>query len=193
MSARRKKSISDEARLFSKRGMCPNRKELLRELFKPGHKKNGREWFLSLDVVKQMADGSDLTKMKNLYVSESKKLFFLPNHDTMPPEGDLTLNGFFLLKKRNSQDCGELIGEKIALYPVTADDIMTFIPPLSDKKKKKLTQNHRVDFDDIRFKDAKIKELIAKKKQLGLCFMFHFDGFKRLKMQTTGKVWGYWV
>ena len=170
--------------------MCPNRKELLKELFRPGHKKNKREWFLSLDKMKQVADGSELTKMKNLYISDSKKLFFLPNHDDQTPDEK---TGFFLLIKRNSEDCNELLNEDVVLYPITSHDVKTYMPELTKEKKERLQQNHKVDFDSIRFKDGKFRKMIEQKKEKGEYFTFHFEGFKRLKFQTTGKVWGRWL
>lgn len=177
--------------------MCPNRNELLVELFNPIYLKNkNKKWHLSFEFdFKQEKEfeedeGKKKIELKNLFISSSKKLFFLPSNTDNENE---TVHGFFMLIKRNDQDCNELMNEEIKLYPLTVSDVSKYMPPLSDEMIKKLTKNHMISYDNERFVRAKWKELLTKKIEKGFYLTFRTEGYNRLKHQTTGSVYGCWV
>ena len=184
--SRSKKSIYDQGRLYNKRGLCPNRSELLSQLFK-----TTKKWVLSFVYIKDSAETTELTKLKFLYISESKKIFFIPNHHKTTTD-DQDLHGYFLMPQRADQDSCELVKEKLKLYYVTKEDIKKYMPKLSPSLIQELTKHHRISINSERLLRSKIDELIEFKENEGHYVYFYSEGYSRLNYQTTGSIFGHW-
>lgn len=188
-SSRSKKSIYDEGRLYTKRGLCPNRNELLMKLFKITEKT--KKWTISFVYLQETTEISELTKLNFLYISDSKKIFFLPNHHEFAEDRDV--HGYFLTIQRSEQDSCELIKEKLKLYYITPADIMKYMPRLSPALIEELTKHHKISINSERLKRAKLDKLIEFKREKGEEVYFYSEGYSRLDYQTTGSVYGHWT
>lgn len=181
------RSLSDDGRLYVSRGLCPNRYELLSELFKIR-----KYWIVSFVYLKKTSEINELSKLKFLYISRSKKLFFIPNHHDDSSIEEKEIHGYFLSTQRKNQDNNELVKEHIDLFPITTEDVMEYMPPLSPELIEKLSKNHPISINSERFKRAKWTDLIAEKESKDEIVRFYSAGFSRFKDQTTGSVYGHW-
>jgi len=185
-SYHQKRSISDEGRLYMKRGLCPNRFELLNKLFRAK-----KFWAMSFVYIKEATEKTEFHKLKFLYVSESKKLFFIPTHDEPRPD-EKEVHGYFLTTQRADQDGSELIKERLKLYMITPEDMKKYMPRLSPELIKQLTKNHKISQNSERLIRANWDGLIEEKEKNGEFTYFYSEGFSRLNYQTTGSVFGHW-
>jgi len=169
-----------------KRGLCPNRFELLSKLFRAK-----KFWSMSFVYIKESTEKTEFHKLKFLYVSESKKLFFIPNHDMI--QGDeKEVHGYFLTIQRADQDGSELLKERIKLYIITPEDVTKYMPKLPDSLIHRLSSVHKISPNSERLIRGNWDELISDKETAGEFTYFYSEGFSRLNHQTTGSVFGHW-
>lgn len=186
-SKKDKLSMYNEDNLYKKRGLCPNRFTLLKEIF------NRKRWTIApFSSTKTRSPDDKIYNLQYLYVSESRKIFFVPNHDDPECKEEKTMYGYYLTQTRTDQDGSEMQGEKLKLYMLNKKDIMKYFPPLSEELIKQLESFHRISRNAERFIRGKWDDLIKEKEELGEYVYFLTEGFSRLNYQTTGRVYGNW-
>ena len=193
MSAYRvKKSPAHKLHLWRTRGHCPNRKELIRDLFKPVFDPHARPvWIMNFQMEKSLGIKPQVARLPYLYISESKKIFFIAPRKSGDEEID-EMSGYVLWLRRSGQDNAELDCGNLKLYPLYWEDINKYFPHISKKQYEQRTQTHPISRQELRFISGKWKSLLASKMELDDYYTFKFNGFTRLRFQTTGKVWGIW-
>lgn len=179
-----------EKRLYYKRGLCPNRYELLSYLFNKAKK----IWVVPLENTKSESDEKDKSKLEYLYVDKDRRLYFLRNHHLIENEEDVSSTiGYFIIPARTDVIDSYLIKEEIKLYFVSKNDIPIYFPMLSEALVTNLTKNHHISINSERLIRAKWDDLIADKEKSNEFSFFYCEGFSRLKTQTTGKIFGKWL
>lgn len=182
-----KLSLYNEDHLYKKRGLCPNRYELLREIF------NRKKWRISFNSSKKNKNvDTEFFDLEFLYISQSQKIFFLPNHDDATFKDEKTIHGYYLTTRSDFKDSTEMQNEKIKLYIIDKNDISKYFPPLSEELIKQLETFHRISRNAERFIRGKWEDLIKDKEESGQYAIFYSEGFSRLNHQTTGRIYGNW-
>lgn len=180
-----------EMRLFIARGNCPNRSTLISKFFYPVFDTKAKPiWICNFKFIESLKQYDILHRLPFLFMTESKKIIFLPH----PSEEYSSLEeviGYFLCIKRKEQICSELQGDELKLYPVYFEDIKHFFPIPTEKdmeKKKKYYKTKK----EVRFVFGKWDKLLEKKISDNDYYTFYPSGYSRLNFQTTGRITGSW-
>lgn len=185
------RSPSDKLRLWRQRGLCPNRKELIGEFFTPVFDTKAQpNWLINVKFEKDFSEHDEVQRLPHLFISDSKKVFFLPPKSPLDFTDDIT--GYMLLIRRGGQDCGELLSTDLKLYPFYWEDILNYFPEPSKYLYKNRDRTFPISKLEFRFISGKWRRLLHLKQEKDDYVIFKTTGFTRLKYQTTGKVWGSW-
>jgi len=179
-------------RLWTKRGHCPNRKELISKFFFPVFDMKAKPvWICNFSNDDTVFIPSKTERLPFLFISETKKLFFIP-HPSLEDELYSIVHGYFLCLKRSEQDNTEFIGDELILYPLYFEDMKYYFPPPSDDfffEKKRYYPTKK----EVRYVFGKWDALIERKIDENERYIFYPQGFTRLKFQTTGRITGSWT
>lgn len=183
--------FDNEMRLYMERGNCPNRRSLLKKFFYPVFDTKAKPiWICNFKFIESLKHYDTLHRLPFLFVTESKKIIFLP-HPSKEFSNLEEITGYYLCIKRKDQDCGELQGEDLKLYPVYFEDIKHFFPQPTEKMIEEKRKYYKTK-NEIRFVFARWEKLLEKKISDSEEYTFYPSGYSRLNFQTTGRITGTW-